>query len=59
MIREELNDISAIYRGRLNDSPTIFRRYIVPKEISLKYRRYLAIIAINDDNHLYYFCTAL
>ena len=33
--------------------------YIVPTEISLRYRRYLAIIAINDDIRLHYFCTVL
>ena len=46
IIREELNDISAISRSCQNNSPAI-------------YRRYLAIIAINNDNRLHYFCTVL
>ena len=34
-------------------------RYIVSREISFKYRRYIAIIAIFVDYRLHYFCTIL
>ena len=34
-------------------------RYIVSREISFKYRRYIAIIAIFVDYRLHYFCTVL
>jgi len=34
-------------------------RYIVSREISFKYHRYIAIIAIFVDYRLHYFCTVL
>lgn len=39
--------------------PPIYRRHIVPTEISLKYRRYKAMVAIFGNYRLHHFCKVL
>ena len=57
------NDESRRTRQNIATAKTIgsryLGRYILSREISFKYHRYIAIIAIFDDYRLHYFCTVL